>query len=87
VAAQYHAGLLSSEDENAPVPQTPTHHPNHITISREMPMDLIERLDAIERALTVAELAEVLHLGKTAVYDMGSPWVDSVHSLRILCVV
>ncbi len=33
-------------------------------------MTLIERLDSMDRALTVAELANLLHLGKTAVYDM-----------------
>jgi excisionase family DNA binding protein len=33
-------------------------------------MTLIDKLKTIDRALTVPELAKLLHLGKTAIYDM-----------------
>jgi excisionase family DNA binding protein len=33
-------------------------------------MSLPEKIEAIDHAITVAELAALLHLGKTAVYDM-----------------
>lgn len=33
-------------------------------------MSLIEKLNTMDRALTVTELANLLHLGKTAIYDM-----------------
>ena len=33
-------------------------------------MSLIEQLKSMNRALTVKELANLLHLGKTVIYDM-----------------
>lgn len=33
-------------------------------------MSLPERIEAIDHAITVAELAALLHLGKTAIYDL-----------------
>ncbi len=33
-------------------------------------MSLIERIEAMDRAITVSELAALLNLGKTAIYDM-----------------
>jgi excisionase family DNA binding protein len=33
-------------------------------------MNLIEQLKSMNRALTVKELANLLHLGKTVIYDM-----------------
>lgn len=33
-------------------------------------MSIIEKLEAMDGALTVKELAELLHLGKTAIYEL-----------------
>ena len=33
-------------------------------------MSLLERLASFDHAITVAELAELLNLGRTAIYDM-----------------
>lgn len=33
-------------------------------------MSIIERLASFDHAITVAELSELLHLGRTAIYDM-----------------
>jgi excisionase family DNA binding protein len=34
-------------------------------------MTLSEKIEAIDHAITAAELAALLHLGKTAIYDMA----------------
>ena len=35
-------------------------------------MSIVEQLKSIDHALSVKELADLLHLGKTAIYDMVS---------------
>lgn len=49
-------------------------------------MGIIEKLDSIDHAITVKELASILHMGKTSIYEMvrrGSiPYIHFGYTIR-----